>query len=256
MAAIYYDTEFLERGAAHPIGLISIGLVAENGDELYRIIRDEALVTAAREHPWLREHVTPHLPIRTATEDLDAEPGELDWEWDPEHPDFGALRTREDCAGEVLDFIRAHAPEDPELWAWYADYDHVVLCQLCGTMADLPDGIPMWTHDLRHEFGWCGQTEAPSMPGRAEHRSLDDAREVKWRREWLAANYDPGPRWPSMRLVRDVDDFAVLLDEDGEMHLSCPSDECWGYALEGYALLSDVLSHAYRHIREHEAAGR
>lgn len=37
----------------------------------------------------------------------------------------------------------------PELYGYYADYDHVVLCFLFGTMRDLPEGFPWYTIDLK-----------------------------------------------------------------------------------------------------------
>ena len=33
----------------------------------------------------------------------------------------------------------------------YGAYDHVALAQLSGPMVLLPDGVPMWTNDLRTE---------------------------------------------------------------------------------------------------------
>jgi hypothetical protein len=38
---------------------------------------------------------------------------------------------------------------EPEFWAWYADYDWVALCQLYGTMMDLPKGWPMYCRDFK-----------------------------------------------------------------------------------------------------------
>ena len=37
----------------------------------------------------------------------------------------------------------------PEFYAYYADYDWVVFCQLFGTMMDLPTGFPMYCNDLK-----------------------------------------------------------------------------------------------------------
>ena len=38
---------------------------------------------------------------------------------------------------------------DPIFYAYYADYDWVVFCQLFGTMMDLPKGFPMYCQDLK-----------------------------------------------------------------------------------------------------------
>jgi hypothetical protein len=71
------------------------------------------------------------------------------------------------------------------LWADYCAYDHAALCQLFGRMTDLPPGFPMWTHELRQEWERAGKPEMPSLPGAHEHNALDDAREVKFRYDWL-----------------------------------------------------------------------
>src|SRR5690606_10647266 len=132
-----YDTEFLEDGRT--IDLISIGIVAEDGRELY-LISSEFSQGLAGADPWLREHVWPHLP--TTGRRL-RRPGP---ELDTDHPD---VRTRAQIARAVKDFLLAAGP--PELWADYGAYDFVALCQLWGRMVDLPDGLPMFTHDLQHE---------------------------------------------------------------------------------------------------------
>ena len=93
------------------------------------------------------------------------------------------VRPRKIIANEVREFIRA--VPDPQLWAWYAAYDHVVLCQLFGRMIDLPEGVPMWTNDLKQEAERLSNPDPPSLPGVTEHNALSDAREVKFRAEWL-----------------------------------------------------------------------
>ena len=61
------------------------------------------------------------------------------------------VKPRHVIACEVRDFILSTGPEVPhvELWADWGAYDHVALCQLWGRMIDLPEGVPMWTNDLR-----------------------------------------------------------------------------------------------------------
>jgi hypothetical protein len=251
MTAINYDCEFVEDGKT--IDLLSIGMVAANGDELYQVVDDPATIWRAVEHPWVGPNVVPHLPV-TVTADAH---GRWSWFWDDTHPDIQQVAPRWKIAGKVKDFIRSF--DAPDLWADWSAYDHVALCQLWGSMVALPEGIPMFTHDFRHEVHLLGNPDVPAMPGVVAHRSLDDARELKWRREWLAANYDPGgPRWPSMRLVKDVDDFTLGLDEDGEMAMWCPSGECGGgHCYEsGPVRLGSILAGAYEHIDEHKAAGR
>jgi hypothetical protein len=67
----------------------------------------------------------------------------------------------------------------PELWGYYADYDHVVFCQLFGTMMDLPDGFPMFTMDLKQWQVQLGNPELPKQES-GEHNALEDA---KWNKQ-------------------------------------------------------------------------
>ena len=178
----------------------------------------------------------PHLPVIVT--------GNY-FEWDPEHPGYAAVKLRRYVTDDVQAFIVADHKPKPELWGWYSAYDHVALCQLFGSMVDLPEGIPMFTNDLKQEVQAIGNPRLPDMPDRREHHPLDDARECKYRREWLAEHYlDGKPRWPSMRLIRDVDDFRIQTGEDGT-YLACPAVECSAYLLDYDEPLSEVLSKAY-----------
>jgi len=164
---VYYDTEFLDDG--HVIGLISIGLVAEDGREYYAVNWD-APWRGIREHPWLMANVVPHLPQPHG-----------DWinhmprRWlidlnDPSVKPYGKI------AAEVKVFLQA--TPDLELWAWYGAYDHVALAQLWGPMMNLPAGVPMWTNDLKQEAWRLGNPEVP-VQGGAVHNALADARHLR-----------------------------------------------------------------------------
>jgi hypothetical protein len=93
----------------------------------------------------------------------------------------------------VRDFVLG--VEEPELWAWYGAYDHVVVCQLFGRMVDLPKGFPMWTNDLKQEVARVEQlgkpVTLPTLDGGAAHNALHDARELRYRATWLH-NYELG----------------------------------------------------------------
>jgi hypothetical protein len=60
----------------------------------------------------------------------------------------------------------------------------------------------------------------------------------------------PGPRWASMRLVRDVDDFKASVDEEGDVVLRCPGDGCLGARTywTDTPTLGQMIGDAYRHI--------
>jgi hypothetical protein len=151
---IHYDVEFLEDGRS--IDLISIGMVADDGRELYAVNEDIDVGTQFHErilkHPWLMANVVPHLPL------LERRDG-----WPPYELAKGQQKARFALDGrsntvqpmrmirnQVRDFVLEAA--SPELWAWYGAYDHVALCQIFGRMIDLPKGFPWWTNDLKQEL--------------------------------------------------------------------------------------------------------
>jgi hypothetical protein len=145
----WFDTEFYENGRT--IDLISIGVVAEDGREYY--IETGTAPYLASQSDWLKANVLPHLT--------------------------GHELPREAIARDLIEFMG----EKPEIWAYYADYDWVALCQLHGTMMDLPKGWPMYCRDLKQ---WCDTLGNPKLPepDGAEHHALEDAR---WaRRAWYA----------------------------------------------------------------------
>lgn len=145
----FYDTEFHEDGTT--IDLISIGIVAEDGREYYAV-NDGADWARIRKHEWLMANVFPQLPFSG------------DW------------KPKAQIRDEVAAFLLAGSP--PELWAYFCAYDHVVLAQLFGTMMDLPEGIPMFTNDVRSLVDWAGVRILPKQAA-GEHDALADARHVK-----------------------------------------------------------------------------
>lgn len=170
---IYYDTEFLEDGRT--IDLISIGMVTETGHEYYAVNRDMP-TRRIRRHPWLMDNVVPHLPKGYG--DLRNTMGKR-WLF---HYDDPTVKRHPTIAAEVHQFILDAGP-DVELWAWYGAYDHVALAQLWGPMIELPEGVPMWTNDLKQEahrltqqLRTNGRTlHLPRQQG-TEHNALADAR--------------------------------------------------------------------------------
>lgn len=165
MTRIFYDTEFLEDGKT--IELISIGMVRESdGAELY-LVNSEMPVYRIRQHPWLSKNVWPSLP-------LDSE-GHLDFE-------SPLVVSRAEIAFAVRRFVcdRPFA----SLWAWYGAYDHVCLAQLFGPMVSLPNGIPMWTNDIRQEMARLGDPRMPEQES-GVHNALSDARHNLVRMQFL-----------------------------------------------------------------------
>lgn len=136
----FFDTEFIEDGCT--IDLISIGIVCEDGRSYYA---ESSEVDWSKASQWVLDNVRPHLS--------------------------GATCSRRTIAAEVLNFVGAISPE---FWAYYADYDWVVLCQLYGRMIDLPDGWPMFCMDFKQHA--CEHGLTISKQTGTEHHALADAR--------------------------------------------------------------------------------
>jgi len=160
---VFYDTEFIEDGRT--IDLISIGMVREDGAEYYAVSSEFDLEALGRSK-WLMTHVFPSLPKPFGE-------ARMHGKWpriDTGHPD---VKPRAQIAREVAAFIRGVL--DPQLWAWYGAYDHVALAQLFGRMIDLPDGVPMFTCDLKQECARLGDPRVPEQEA-GQHNALADAR--------------------------------------------------------------------------------
>jgi hypothetical protein len=139
---IWFDTEFIEDGKT--IELISIGMVREDGAELYL---ESSECDKSHASQWVVENVFPHLT--------------------------GDTCTRAEIAKKVLAF----AGEAPQFWAYYADYDWVVLCQLFGTMMQLPSHFPMFCRDLKQLFETIAIKKRGKLPMNGQHHNaLSDAR--------------------------------------------------------------------------------
>jgi len=158
----WYDTEFIEDGKT--IDLISIGIVAEDGREFYAISTE---FNAKKANQWVKDNVLSKLPPKNWNEQTS-----------PRLRDeaIAHYRTRDKIKKEMLAFI---GNDIPDFWAYYADYDHVVLCQLFGTMMDLPKGWPMYTNDIKQLCNSLGNPKLPEQ-GKDEHNALCDA---KWCKE-------------------------------------------------------------------------
>ncbi len=181
----FYDCEFIEDGST--IDLISIGIVAEDGRELYM---QSCEFGPDKASSWIQEYVLTSLIVCARlsgnVRGLYAhEEGQCTFD-DPIKGIAGAYadcpwRTREQIKLELLYFMDPEKYGKPELWGYYSAYDHVAFCQLFGTMMDLPEGYPMYTRDIKQ---WCDCLGNPALPeqGKDEHNALADARwnKVAW----------------------------------------------------------------------------
>ena len=160
----FLDTEFIEDG--HTIDLISVGIAAEDGREFYAVSTAAAL---HRANDWVRANVMPHLPKY----------------------DDPAWMPRETIRQKLSEFlhhgmptflVRGQQQQQAELWGYYSDYDWVAVCQLYGTMMQLPAHFPRFCRDLKQLSVDLGSPEHPPDP-KDEHNALADAR---WNRDLYA----------------------------------------------------------------------
>lgn len=170
----WLDTEFIEDGKT--IDLISIGIVAEDGREFYAESLEADL---SRASDWVQENVLPHL----WTKAKDQREGNA-WIRDG---GVGGLLKRRDIAVLLHGFCAPEVYGKPEFWGYYADYDWVALCQLFGTMMDLPKGWPMYCRDIKQ---LCDDKGNPKLPKQSEgeHHALADARWNRAAWEFLQSN--------------------------------------------------------------------
>lgn len=166
----FYDTEFIEDGKT--IDLISIGIVAEDGREYYAISTE---FKAKRASDWVKENVLKHLPPQRVNPMYES-PRLVE--------ESRAWKSRQRIKEDIINFI---GDDKPEFWAYYADYDHVALCQLFGKMIDLPKGYPMYTRDIKQLCDSVGNLPLPEQ-GKGEHHALADARWTKQAYEFLIKN--------------------------------------------------------------------
>lgn len=152
----WFDTEFYENGKT--IELISIGVVCEDGSEFYAEVQDFEFHKA---DDWIRENVKPYMT--------------------------GETMYKYEIAEYLYDFVMSKT-DNPIFWAYYADYDWVVFCQLFGRMIDLPKGFPMYCNDLKQEMVRLGIDKAP-IENEQEHNALADAKWAKDVHKWIEDNY-------------------------------------------------------------------
>jgi hypothetical protein len=167
----FYDTEFIEDGKT--IDLISIGIVAEDGREYYA---QNVSCDFANANQWVQENVLPHLEQweRFKRQDCSYDLLSAETRW----------RYKEHIAMALMSFCDPEKYGKPEFWGYYSAYDHVALCQLFGTMMQLPKGWPMYTRDIKQLCDSLGNPKLPEQ-GKGEHHALADARWNKLAWEFL-----------------------------------------------------------------------
>lgn len=170
---IFYDTEFLDDGKT--IDLISIGMVKENGEELYLINRDMD-IDRIFEDEWVRENVLgdifSDLKTKFFTQNNERDPSECKFR----KLDFCYLlkeygSSKEEMKEEITKFVG----NNPIFYAYCASYDWVALCQIWGKMIDIPKGWRYYTRDVRQMID-DQNFDTSNIHNLGEHNALADAK--------------------------------------------------------------------------------
>lgn len=167
----FIDTEFYEDGTRiHPI---SIGIVAEDGRELYMEMLDFDIMKVPPRH-YVLQYVLP-LTYRHGMITSSHYKGDHAARVDLETVH---LVNRRRAVKTLNEFLRGDTA--PEFYGYFADYDWVLLAQLFGTMMDLPEHFPKWCRDLK-QMAWERGRDATWIKEHvpqpaAAHNALEDAR--------------------------------------------------------------------------------
>lgn len=160
--SIYFiDTEFVEDGET--IMPISIAIVPLDRRRRNLYLEFDFDQEKAEAHDFVRENVLPHLRGQERYSRPQAASAILSYLGIPGHP------------AESKNYI--------EFWAYYADYDWVLFCQIFGTMVNLPKGLPHLCFDLEQVWRLHARPRGGVKPPQPEnaHDALADA---MWNREF------------------------------------------------------------------------
>lgn len=156
-----FDCEFVDTGTTAE--LISIGLVRQDGAELYLENRDFPDHSGHLLDDWMNRHVMDKTFLVTA-------------------PDDPRIVPHAEIARQVADFLMS-GDGAPSIWAHYASYDYLCFARLFGRVLDIPDGLPRFAMDFRVLQELSG-IKAPSQSPVNAHHALVDAR---WGKRAFAA---------------------------------------------------------------------
>ena len=170
---VYHDWEFLESGnSVHPL---SVGMVTDDGYELYYEFIDAPWGRILK-HEWLVANVVPKLSAKHNAAIVSGVGNNI-------VKSTLAIRMK---IHQFLADAQSRDNKPLQLWGWYSGYDHVCLGQLFGSMANLPETIPMWTNDIRQEAQRL-DVRIPDLRSADQpiHHALADAKVEREMHEWL-----------------------------------------------------------------------
>lgn len=167
----FIDTEFNEN--VHPIELISVGIVAENGREYYGLHDNYAKHAAylrgdgkKEDYPhlhscnaWVKKNVLPYLHL---TRDM-------------RNGDIRTIANSEGLKNAIALFV--DNDPFPEFWAYYGHYDWFLITQLFGSFMNLPKNWPHACYDILQFARHAGVSKTLPVKLEPQHNALVDA---KW----------------------------------------------------------------------------
>jgi len=146
----FFDFEFIEGGSAFVMEPISIGIVREDGEEYYA---EFAGVDWSKANDFVLREVKPFLnPVQ-----------------------YSSSKTK------ITEEIKEFVGEYPEFWAYFADYDWVLMCQLFGNMTDLPNTWPKLCLDIK-QYMWHLDIDKSEIPVQNPHAHLAIS-DARWNRD-------------------------------------------------------------------------
>jgi hypothetical protein len=164
---IFFDTEFYENGET--IELISIGMVKEDGEQLY-------LVNSDFDYAAMVEDATNKGSQET-----------IEFLNNNVFNNLKATKYNSFSLKIIKELVVKYVGDKPTFWTSTGAYDWVLICQLFGRMLDLPENWPYLTMDTAQLKVLFPQVEKdmsllpyvmPTDSNNAEHNALFDACEV------------------------------------------------------------------------------
>ncbi len=143
----FVDTEFVFHtlNSRTEIQPISIGIVAEDGRELYLCDYGFDFPKKVRDRLWIAKNVVTVLEVNHLV---------------------GRMPAPSVWHREITEFVGSDVPE---FWGDYSSFDYVVLSTIMGGFEQWPDGWPMHINDFQ-------QIGVSTLPSAVPHNALADAR--------------------------------------------------------------------------------
>lgn len=185
----YFDTEFNEN--VRPIDLISIGVVNNEGKELYIINEQFAFfdaykISSDKEsfqylnscNDWVKTNV---LPILFSTAPNGDE-------------NLSMTGNMQGIKNALVDFV-ANDPY-PEFWAYYGHYDWYLITRMFGSFDKMPKNWPQACYDLHQFAKHHGMSRKLPKKLEPEHNALVDARWTKQAFDFVQSTSGKVIKWP------------------------------------------------------------